>query len=138
MGGQESALQVYGHADLPRTGELLAFPGGGTILKPNRLGMQSGDVIETNGFAQKEGRLSPAQVRHHVYAICVDAQGTEWEVCSMRATPEAFSLKRRPLPQDATRQGAPVFSLQQVLDWAMAGRACRVTTESGGVFTVEL
>ena len=116
----------------------MAFPGGGTVLKPNRLGMQSGDVIETNGVEQKEGRLSPAEIQYHVCAICVDAQGTEWEVRSMRATPETFSLKRRPLPQDATRQGAPVLSLQQVLDWAMAGRACRVTTESGGVFTVEL
>ncbi len=138
MGGQESALQVHGHADFPRTGELLAFPGGGTILKPNRLGVQSGERIETNGFEQKEGRVSPAQVQYHVCAICVDAQGTEWEVRSLRATPEAFSLKRRPLPQDTTSQRSPVFSLQQVLDWAMAGRACRVTTESSSVFTVEL
>jgi hypothetical protein len=138
MGGQESALQVYGHADFPRTGELLAFPGGGTILIPNRLGMQSGERIETNGFEQKEGRLSPAQVQYHVCAICVDAQGTEWEVRSMRATPETFSLKRRPLPQDVTRQGAPVLSLQQVLDWAVAGRACSVVAEGSGVFTINI
>ncbi len=138
MGGQESALQVYGHADFPRTGELLAFPGGGTILKPNRLGMQSGDIIETNGAAQKEGRLSPAEIQYHVCAICVDAQGTEWEVRSMRATPETFSLERRPLPQDAARQGAPVLSLQQVLDWAVAGRACSVVAEGGGIFTINI
>lgn len=100
--------------------------------------MQSGDIIETNGVEQKEGRLSPAEIQYHVCAICVDAQGTEWEVRSMRATPEAFSLKRRPLPQDTTSQRSPVFSLQQVLDWAMAGRACSVVAEGSGVFTINI
>ena len=138
MGGQESALQVYGHADFPRKGELVAFPRGGTILKPNRLGMQSGDIIETNGFEQKEGRLSPAQVRHHVYAICVDAKGAEWEVRVVWATSEATSVECRPLSQDAPCARSPVLPLQQVLDWAVAGRACGVTAKSGGVFEINI
>ena len=100
--------------------------------------MQSGDIIETNGFEQKEGRLSPAQVRHHVYAICVDAQGTEWEVRVVWATPEATSIECRPLPQDAPCPRSPVLPLQQVLDWAVAGRACGVVAKSGGVFEINL
>ena len=116
----------------------MAFPRGRTFLESNRLGMQSGDIIETNGFVQKEGRLSPAQVRHNIHAICMDAEGSRWEVRTVWATPEASSFECRPLPQDVTRQGAPVLSLQQVLDWAMAGRACRVTTEGSGVFTINI
>ena len=138
MGGQESALQVYGHADDARQGKLLAFPGGGTILKPNRLGLQSGERIETNGFEQKEGCLSPAQVQYHVCAICVDAKGAEWEVRVVWTTSEATSVECRPLSQDPPCPGSPVLSLQQVLDWAMEGRACRVTAEGSGVFTVQL
>lgn len=100
--------------------------------------MQSGERIETNGFEQKEGCLSPAQVRHNIPAICMDAEGSRWEVRTVRATPEASSFECRPLPQDVTRQGAPVLSLQQVLDWAVAGRACGVVAEGGGIFTINI
>src|SRR5574340_85376 len=138
MGGQESALQVYGHADDARQGKLLAFPRSGTVLEPNRLGLQSGDFVERIRTDQKEGRVPSSEIWYHPSAICVDAKGAEWEVRVVWATPEATSVECRPLPKDAPCPGSPVLSLQPVLDWAMAGRACRVTTEGSGVFTVQL
>src|SRR5574343_1226637 len=138
MGGQESALQVYGHADDARQGKLLAFPRGGTVLEPNRLGLQSGDFVERIRTDQKEGRVSAPEVWDHSSAICVDAEGAEWEVRVVWTTPETTSVECRPLSQDAPCARSPVFPLQQVLDWAMEGRACRVTPAGGGVFTIQL
>ena len=138
MGGQESALQVYGHADDARQGKLLAFPRGGTVLEPNRLGLQSGDFVERIRTDQKEGRVSAPEVWYHPSAICVDAKGSEWEVRVVWATAEATSIECRPLSQDAPCSGSPVLPLQQVLDWAVAGRACGVTAKSGGVFEINI
>src|SRR5574343_883115 len=138
MGGQESALQVYGHADDARKGELVAFPRGRTVVEQNRLGLQSGDFVERIRTDQKEGRVPAPEVWHHSSAVCVDAKGTKWEVCVMRATAETARVKCRPLPQDSAGTRPPVLPLQQVLDWAVAGRACGVVAKSGGVFTINL
>ena len=138
MGGQESALQVYGHADFPRKGELVAFPGGRTVVEQNRLGLQSGDFVERSRTDQKEGRVSSPEVWYHPSTICVDAEGTKWEVCVMRATTETARVKCRPLPQDSAGTRPPVLPLQQVLDWAVAGRACGVVAKSGGVFEINI
>ncbi len=138
MGGQESALQVYGHADDARQGKLLAFPRGGTVVEPNRLGLQSGDFVERIRTDQKEGRISAPEVWDYPSTICVDAEGTKWEVCVMRATTETARVKCRPLPQDSAGTRSPVLPLQQVLDWAVAGRACGVVAKSGGVFEINL
>ena len=138
MGGQESALQVYGHADDARQGKLLAFPRGGTVLEPNRLGLQSGDFVERIRTDQKEGRVPAPEVWHHSSAVCVDAKGAEWEVRVMRATSQKARVECRPLSQDPPCPGSPVLSLQQVLDWAVAGRACSVVAEGGGIFTINI
>ena len=138
MGGQESALQVYGHADFPRKGELVAFPRGRTVVEQNRLGLQSGDFVERIRTDQKEGRIFAPEVWHHSSAVCVDAKGAEWEVRVVWATPEATSIECRPLSQDAPCPRSPVLPLQQVLDWAVAGRACGVTAKSGGVFEINI
>ena len=138
MGGQESALQVYGHADDARQGKLLAFPRSRTVLEPNRLGLQSGDFVERIRADQKEGRIFAPEIWDYPSAVCVDAEGTKWEVCVMRATSQKARVECRPLSQDPPCPGSPVLSLQQVLDWAMEGRACRVTAEGSGVFTVQL
>ena len=138
MGGQESALQVYGHADFPRKGELVAFPGGRTVVEQNRLGLQSGDFVERIRTDQKEGRIFAPEIWDYPSSVCVDAEGTKWEVCVMRATTEKARIECRPLSQDPPCPGSPVLPLQQVLDWAVAGRACGVVAKSGGVFEINI
>lgn len=116
----------------------MAFPGGRTVVEQNRLGLQSGDFVERIRTDQKEGRVSSPEVWYHASAVCVDAKGAEWEVRVVWATPEATSVECRPLSQDAPCARSPVLSLQQVLDWAVAGRACGVVAKSGGVFEINI